>query len=117
MLYEVITREAHARPRGGLTEQFTVSALAIEINDAGLVVADAGEVLAVEPGFALVVREGVVTGSDARAQARLYPRRVSNRYWSDLSLEPASAGGDVDKNAAELAFAQLSGLWERNNFV
>jgi len=90
-----------------------VSALAIEINDAGLVVADAGEVLAVEPGFALVVREGVVTGSDARAQARLYPRRVSNRYWSDLSLEPASAGGDVDKNAAELAFAQLSGLWER----
>jgi FHA domain len=90
-----------------------MSALAIEINDAGLAVASGERVIAIEPGFALVERERILTGSEAWAQARLKPRRVSSRYWADLSLEPGSAGAELDKSAAELAHAQLASLWRR----
>jgi hypothetical protein len=90
-----------------------MSLLAIDINDAGLAVADASGVLAVEPGFALVDRDNIVTGTEARSQARLKPRHVSNRYWSGLSLDPGSAGVAANKSAAELAFAQLDALWQR----
>jgi hypothetical protein len=90
-----------------------VGTLAIEINDAGLVVADADSVLAVEPGYALLVRGGVVTGDQALRQARLKPRHVSNRYWSELSAESGSGGLPGVDSAAELAYSQLSSLWER----
>ncbi|HEX6993770.1 MAG TPA: FHA domain-containing protein [Gammaproteobacteria bacterium] len=90
-----------------------MSALAIEINDSGLVVADAERVLAVEPGYALAERGKITTGTEAYRQARLKPRQVSNRYWSSLSLDPDSAGLDGVGNAAELAYAQLSDLWKR----
>jgi len=89
-----------------------VRALAIEINDAGLVVADENEVLAIEPGYALAENGKITTGTAAHGQARLKPRQVSNRYWANLSLEPGSAGlGSM--NAAELAYAQLDALWQR----
>ncbi|HEY8520215.1 MAG TPA: FHA domain-containing protein [Gammaproteobacteria bacterium] len=90
-----------------------MSTLAIEINDAGLVVADANDVRAVEPGYAVVERERILTGTEAQRHARLKPRATSNRFWSSLSLEPGSAGVDGVRNAAELAYAQLSDLWRR----
>ncbi|MFO7286828.1 MAG: FHA domain-containing protein [Gammaproteobacteria bacterium] len=86
--------------------------LAIEINDAGIVVADRDEVLAIEPGYALAENGRIATGADAERQARLKPRHVSNRYWASLSLEPGSAGiGEL--SAAELAYRQLDALWSR----
>ncbi|HEX6996628.1 MAG TPA: FHA domain-containing protein [Gammaproteobacteria bacterium] len=90
-----------------------MSTLAIEINDAGLVVADANGVRAVEPGYAVVERERILTGTEALRHARLKPRATSNRFWSSLSLDPGSAGVDGVRNAAELAYAQLSDLWRR----
>ncbi len=65
-----------------------MSALAIEINDSGLVVANDSGVLAVEPGFARVDAGRIVTGEQARARARLKPRQTSSRFWSALSMEP-----------------------------
>src|SRR5690606_28785036 len=101
---------AHAEPR--LNGRRPMRTLAIEINDAGLVVADRDDVLAIEPGYALVQNGRIVTGAEAHGQARPKPRQVSNRYWAALSLAPGSAGvGDM--NAAELAFAQLESLWSR----
>jgi hypothetical protein len=88
-----------------------MTALAIDINDAGLVVASDAAVLATEPGFARVDRGKIVTGDAAKAAARLQPRQTSNRFWSALSLEPGSAGSDIAKSAAELAYAQLESLW------
>jgi hypothetical protein len=88
-----------------------MTALAIDINDAGLVVASDSALLAAEPGFARVERGKIVTGDAAKAGARLQPRQTSNRFWSALSLEPGSAGADVGKSAAELAYAQLESLW------
>jgi hypothetical protein len=90
-----------------------MSAVAIEINDAALAVANEHELLAVEPGFARVDGGRIVTGEPARARARLQPRRTSSRFWSALSVDPGSAGADVGKSAAELAYAQLESLWKR----
>lgn len=87
--------------------------LAIDINDSGLVVADEERLLAVEPGYALADGGKVVTGAPAYAQARLKPRQVSSRYWSNLSLDAGSSGIDGAGSAAELAFAQLDSLWKR----
>jgi hypothetical protein len=88
-----------------------MAVLAIDINDAELVVASDAALLAAEPGFARVDRGKIVTGSVAKAAARLQPRQTSNRFWSALSLEPGSAGADIGKSAAELAHAQLDALW------
>ena len=90
-----------------------MAVLAIDINDAGLVVANDSAVLAVEPGFARIERGKIVTGEAAKAGARLSPRQTSNRFWSGLSLEPGSAGSDLGKSAAELAYAQLESLWSK----
>jgi hypothetical protein len=90
-----------------------MAALAIEINDSGLVVANDTGVLAIEPGFARIDGGRIVTGEEARARARLNPRRTSSRFWSTLSMDPGSAGSDIGKSAAELAYAQLESLWQR----
>jgi hypothetical protein len=87
--------------------------LAIEINDAGIAVADGGGVLAIEPGYAVVERDRIVTGAEAVAKARLKPRQSSNRYWNALSVEPGSAGSEIQNSAAEVAFAQLHSLWKQ----
>jgi len=47
-----------------------VSVLAIDINDAGIAVADATGVLGVEPGFAVIDRGRILTGDEAVALAR-----------------------------------------------
>jgi hypothetical protein len=89
-----------------------VNVLAIDINDAGIAVADATGVLGVEPGFAVIDRGRILTGDEAVALARLRPRHASNRFWSALSLEPGSAGADLP-SAAELAHAQLAAIWQK----
>ena len=90
-----------------------MSTLAIDINDANLIVADESGILAMEPGYALVSGGGVQTGDEAYAQARIKPRESSNRYWEKLSLEEGSAGIEGVSNSAQLAFAQLEDLWKR----
>jgi FHA domain len=90
-----------------------LATIAIDINDAELTVADRSGVLAVEPGYALVEDGRVVAGAEALRQARLKPRRVTNRYWSALSAEPGSAGLQIAPSAAQLAYVQLADLWRR----
>ena len=87
--------------------------LAIELNDAGIVVADESGVLAVEPGYAFLERGRIRTGAEAVAHARREPRRASHRFWSLLSVEPGTAGLDGPTSTAELAYAQLMDLWKR----
>jgi FHA domain-containing protein len=88
-------------------------ALAIEINDAGITIADETGVLGTELGYAFVDRGRIQTGAEAARQARVRPRQVTNRYWSALSMEPGSGGLDGGGSAAELAFAQLNSIWQR----
>jgi hypothetical protein len=90
-----------------------MGAVAIEINDFAVTVANEAGVLAVEPGYARVDSGRIVTGDQARARARLQPRQTSSRFWSALSMEPGSASADIAKSSAELAYAQLESLWQR----
>src|SRR5262245_50762360 len=87
--------------------------VAIEVNDAGIAVADAQGVLAIEPGCAVVERDRIITGREAQAKARLKPRQASNRFWNTLGLEPGSAGSEIAQSAGELAFAQMDAIWKR----
>ena len=90
-----------------------MSTLAIDINDAELVVADQTGVIATEPGYAALIGDSIVAGPEAYAQVRLKPRQTSNRYWDELSVESGSEGIDDVDSSAELAFAQLDSLWKR----
>ena len=90
-----------------------MNTLGIEINDAGLTVADGSGVLAVEPGYASIDGGRFLTGATAFAQARVRPRQTSNNYWENLSLDPNSAGIEGVGSSAELAFRQLDALWGR----
>lgn len=86
--------------------------LAIEINDAGLVVADERAVIWSEPGCAVVDGRNLLTGSAAFAQSRLKPRSSSSSHWSNLSIEDGSTAVPGVRSTAELAHAQLDRLWK-----
>ena len=90
-----------------------MGAVAIEINDSGLALANESGLVAIEPGFARIEGGRIVTGETARARARLQPRQTSSRFWSALSMDLGSAGADIAKSSAELAYAQLESLWQR----
>ena len=64
--------------------------LALEINDAGLVLARDGRILAEEPGVAMLDGPRVVAGAAAVARARLAPLYAETRHWQDLGTEPYS---------------------------
>jgi hypothetical protein len=92
-----------------------VSTLAIEISDAGIVVGSEsrGRVDGpASPGFALIDGSTLVTGAEARAQARLKPRRVSNRFWSELDTSPLGKPFHESLSRADLAHAQLKSVWD-----
>lgn len=88
-----------------------MTTLAIEINDAGITIAEASGVLAEEPGYAYVDKGGIVTGRAAAEQARLKPERVTNRHWAELGADEPARARAVGATPAELAFAQLEALW------
>jgi hypothetical protein len=89
-----------------------VRSLAIEINDAGLVVVDESGVVYSEPGFAVVNGKEILTGNSAFAEARLRPRATSSSHWASLSIEPGSSDIGRGRSTAELAYAQLDKLWQ-----
>jgi hypothetical protein len=82
--------------------------LAIEINGAGLLVADSREVLASEPGYAIVDAARRVTGMAAYNQARLQPAKTRSGFWSGLRV----AGSTAESNA-ELAYEHLKQVWNQ----
>lgn len=89
-----------------------MSALAIEFNDASLTGVVAGELRFEEPGYAVAPDGDLLFGRQARAVARRYPRRLHNRYWEALSEESFAQPVGLAHNAADLAHAQLAGLWQ-----
>jgi len=90
-----------------------VSVLAIELNDAGIITATESEWRDEGPGFALLDPEGLLLGAEARSQARLRPRRMNNRFWAELTAEPMPRPEAYARSHADLACAQLAGIWQR----
>jgi len=90
--------------------------IAIELSDAGVLAAggDPPRVLEVDqhttesPGYAVQLKKQLLLGREALEQARLHPRQVNNRYWSQLSTNPLPDKTATVRNYAELAFAHLN---------
>lgn len=89
--------------------------LAVELNDAGIVLARAAAEGArilgqPSPGFALLQDGKVLVGADAARLQRVAPLHAQNRYWYALGTEalPWTAHGIA--TAADLAHAHLSAL-------
>jgi len=89
-----------------------VPALALEVNDAGLLALRAGA-LGPEPespGMALFEGERVLVGAEAAARAFLSPRFVHHRFWDPLDQQPLRRPFPRRVTGADLAHAQLSAL-------
>ena len=87
--------------------------LAAHLIDTGILFTDGERILCREPGFALLEDEGLTTGREAWASASLEPRRIQNRYWSDLRAEPLVDTRFRHLTAADLVSKQLEELWSR----
>jgi hypothetical protein len=89
--------------------------LAVELNDAGIVLArqaaDGPQVIGTpSPGIALLQDGQVVAGEAAARRHRLAPLHVQNRYWYALGTEPLPWTTRGIATAADLAHAHLSSL-------
>ena len=86
-----------------------MTTLALEIHDAGILVAgQSGPIGPASPGYALWQDGAVITGQAALDQAREKPRYVHRRFWQDLGTEPLGRPFPRDLTAADLAHAHLS---------
>ncbi len=90
-----------------------MSLLAAHINDAGISLVSTDRVLYREPGFALLDDDQLTTGNAAFASARVKPRRIQNRYWSELKNEPLADRRFHHLSAADLVSRQLEQIWSR----
>ena len=86
--------------------------LAFDINDAAITVLNDDGVIYREPGFALLEDDGLTTGHEAYANARIKPRRINDLYWSELSTDALADGRFRHLSAADLASRQLEQAWE-----
>lgn len=84
--------------------------LALEINDLGLVLAGDGELLAEEPGCAMLDGREPETGATAARRARLKPLFAETRYWQDLAATSLPRPMPAAATYADIAYAQLAGL-------
>ncbi|HNP65532.1 MAG TPA: hypothetical protein PKH39_16485, partial [Woeseiaceae bacterium] len=90
-----------------------MSVLAAHLNDAGIVVVNGDRILYQEPGFALLEDDHVITGAAAYASAKLQPRRIQNRYWSDLRADSLPDRRYRQLSAADLVSNQLEQMWKQ----
>lgn len=93
-----------------------MSALAIELNDAGVIVLDeahcAEEATPPSPGIALLDGERLVTGLSAMRRSRLKPRFVHSRFWDELDTQPLPRPFPRNMSRADLAHAHLEAIWK-----
>ena len=85
---------------------------AIEVNDAGAIIATERGLLDESPGYALCEQPELRVGEEARRRARVQPRSLHDRFWEDLSSEPLPRPFLPALSTADLAAAHLSHLWQ-----
>lgn len=81
--------------------------VAAHINDAAITVLNDSRIMYREPGFALLNGDRLITGSEAFRKARIDPRRIQHRYWSNLTTDPLPDVGFSHLSAADLVVRQL----------
>jgi hypothetical protein len=86
--------------------------LAADLNDAEIIVVNDEKILYREPGFALLEDDHLISGAEAYASASLSPRRIQNRFWSQLHTEPLPDKRFEHLSAADLVSHQLEQIWK-----
>ena len=81
--------------------------LAIHISDAGITLLNSEQIIYREPGFALLGENSLITGNAAYANARVDPRGIHHRYWSNLDTTPLADQRFSHLSAADLVSTQL----------
>ncbi len=90
-----------------------MSLFAAHLNDAGISFLDSEAVLYREPGFALLDDDQLTTGLKALTQARIKPRRIQNKFWSNLNTTSLADKRFRHLSAADLVSRQLEQAWSR----
>ncbi len=88
-----------------------MSILALDLNDASLSVLGDEGFLYREPGYALLEADRLTTGDMAYRQARVRPRHIHDRFWSELSVDALPDNRFRHLSAADLASRQLEQIW------
>ena len=85
--------------------------VAAHINDAAITLLREDGIAYREPGFALLDDRNLITGSEAFAGARVHPRSVQHRYWTNLTTTPLPVQRFSHLSAADLVSRQLEQMW------
>jgi hypothetical protein len=85
--------------------------VAAHINDAAITLFRDDKIAYREPGFALLDDRNLITGREAFASARVHPRRVQHRYWTNLTTTPLQVQRFSHLSAADLVSRQLEQMW------
>lgn len=85
--------------------------LALHLNDAGITLSDGERIVYREPGYAWLGDSQLTSGNEAFAHARIDPRRIQHRFWSQLDTTPLSDNRFSHLSAADLAIRQLEQMW------
>jgi len=83
---------------------------ALEINDAGLILARDAQIVAEEPGCAMLDGRAPQTGAAAMRRARLQPLFAETRHWQELGTAALPRRMPAAATYAEVAYAQLAQL-------
>lgn len=87
--------------------------LALYPNDAGITLLDERSIAYRQPGFALLEDDSLTTGDSAFEKARINPRRIQHRFWSQLATTPLAVRRFEHLSSADLASRQIEQLWQR----
>jgi hypothetical protein len=89
-----------------------VTRIAAHINDAAITLLNGERIAYREPGFALLDDRNLITGNEAFASARVHPRRVQHRFWTDLATTPLKVQRFDHLSTADLVSRQLEQMWQ-----
>jgi hypothetical protein len=85
----------------------------LQLNDQALLIQAADGSLHSEPGFARLTSAGIETGETARASAWREPQHSYSQFWAQLNEAPLPASESWARHHADIAYAQLRGLWQQ----
>ena len=89
-----------------------MSIAVLDINDASLSLWRGAERTLLSPGYALLEGKQYRFGEAARDQARLHPRQINHRFWSQLDMEPLTPAFGPGRHHADLVHAHLLAIHE-----
>jgi len=88
-----------------------MSAVILEINDAGLQAQAGGDVLVDSPGYVTQDGRDLVVGPEALARVKLDPTRTEYQFWEKLGMDALVKSSPRAGTQADLAFAHLEAVW------